>query len=124
MSLKFDIDEHPYMWSEKIVSAVEDYKNGEINSKRKLRKFVDREISEYYYNELIERHRVCHLINKEKRERARTQKVKEIFASIIILASWLCTIVYLIEHKHGHLAFWYFLLFFWAIDYISKPSSK
>ena len=41
MSLKHDIAEYPEMWSKEIVAALEDYKNGKRNSKRKLRKFVN-----------------------------------------------------------------------------------
>ena len=69
MSLKHDIEEYPEMWSKEIVAAVEDYKNGKWNSKRKLRKFVNREISEYYYNELIERHKGANKTQKEKKRK-------------------------------------------------------
>jgi hypothetical protein len=66
MSLKHDIEEYPEMWSKEIVAVVEDLKNGKRNAKRKLRKFVNREISPYYYNELIERYKKP---KKEKKQR-------------------------------------------------------
>ena len=60
MSLKADIEQYPERWSKEIVAAVEDLKNGKWNAKRKLRKFVNREISQHYYNELIARYSSQH----------------------------------------------------------------
>lgn len=57
MSLKLDIEEYPEAWSKEIVAAVEDLKNGKRNAKRNLRKFVNREISQYYYEKLIDRYK-------------------------------------------------------------------
>ena len=122
MSLKHDIAEYPEMWSKEIVSAVEDYKNGKWNSKRKLRKFVNREISEHYYNELIERYAFFHRMNRAKRERERARKIKSVISVVTILFSWLCTICYLIERDQGHFAFWYFLLWAWAFFYALSSS--
>lgn len=94
MSLKFDIEKHPEMWSEELVAAVEDYKNGKRNSKRKLRKFVNREISEHYYNELTERYAVFHRINKEKEERKKRKEIRRKAMAVIAVVFSLCSILY------------------------------
>ena len=56
MSLKADIEKYPNLWSKELVAVIEDLKKGKMGAKRKLRKFVNKEISEHYYNELIERY--------------------------------------------------------------------
>lgn len=124
MEFEFDIEEYPEEWSKEIVKALEDYKNGERNSEKELRKFVNREISEYYYNELIERYGSFHRINKEKKERERIRKIKRGFcitASIIILiSSLLCTLAYLIERDEESSAVWFFFLWIFAFGYIAS----
>ena len=128
MELEFDIEEYPEEWSKEIVKALEDYKNGEKNSEKELRKFVNREISEYYYNELIERYGGIHRINKDKKERERLRNIKRrlcIAASIIILLSSMAETLGVIVLKYGEgIAFWYLLLWLWACHFISEDSSE
>lgn len=128
MSLKHDIEEYPDMWSKEIVAALENYKNGEINSKRKLRKFVNREISEHYYNVLIERHAFEHRINKAKKERERSQRRKDVLFSIlsfIILFGSMATTLGEIVVRYGKgIAFIYFFLWICAIDYVVEKDKK
>lgn len=123
MELEFDIEEYPEEWSEEIVKALEDYKNGEKNSEKELRKFVNREISEYYYNKLIERHGNIHRINKYKKEQERSRNIKRgvcIAASfIILLSSMLCTLAYLIERGEKETAVCFFYLWIFAFGYIA-----
>ena len=117
MSLKHDIEEYPEMWSKEIVAAVEDYKNGKRNSKKKLRKFVNREISEYYYNELIERYSTFHRINKDKKDRELSRKIKSVLSVAILWISMLCGLVYVIEQHGKSAAVWYISLWIWAFSY-------
>jgi len=60
MSLKntndIDIERHPELWSKEIVTAVNNLRKGKLGAKRKLKKFVSREITYEYYAELIERY--------------------------------------------------------------------
>ena len=67
MSLKstkdIDIERHPELWSKEIVTAVENLKEGKLGAKRKLKKFVNREITYKYYEELVERYKDA---NKKK----------------------------------------------------------
>lgn len=60
--LKWEIGKHPFLYSKELIATVEDLKNGKWGAKRKLRKFVNREISEHYYNMLIEEY--CGAKNK------------------------------------------------------------
>ena len=97
MTLKGDIEEYPEMWSKEIVAAVEDYKNGKWNSKRKLRKFVNREISQYYYNELIKRYAFSHRTNRAKRDREVSGKVKKIISYTLFYLSVIIAICILVD---------------------------
>lgn len=132
MSLKHDIEEYPEFWSKELVAALKDYKNGEWNSKRKLRKFVNREISEHYYNELIERHGFSYRINKERQDRKRSKKIKKTLWGIgafwILLESFLLTWGYVINRYEKTGGFWYLFLYIFAIcfilDYNSEEVSK
>ena len=128
MSLKHDIAEYPEMWSKEIVAALDDYKNGKWNSKRKLRKFVNREISEHYYNELIERYAFFHRTNQAKRERERSRKIKRVLCIVVSIVtmffSGLCTLVYLVEEYGEGIAFWYVLLSLFSFSYITSASSE
>lgn len=121
MSLKHDIEEYPEMWSKEIVAALEDYKNGKRNSKRKLRKFVNREISEYYYNELIKRYAFFHRTNRAKRDRTRTRKIKSVLCIVIAIAVMLSAtesaLEYLLVTYGEECAILYFFLYIWAIFY-------
>ena len=121
MSLKHDIAEYPEMWSKEIVAALEDYKNGKRNSKRKLRKFVNREISEHYYNELIERYAFFHRMNKAKRERKQSRKIKIVLCIIlaisILLSALESALDYLLITYEAEFAVLYFFLYLWAIFY-------
>ena len=65
MSLKLDIEEYPEAWSKELVAVVNDLKKGKLFAKWKLRKFVNREISEYYYHELIYRYRKDSYVNSD-----------------------------------------------------------
>ena len=121
MSLKHDIEEYPEMWSKEIVSAVEDYKNGKRNSERKLRKFVNREISEYYYNELIERYAFFHRMNQAKQERERTRKIKSVLCVVlaisVLLSALESALDYLLIKYEAEFSVLYFFLYVWAIFY-------
>ena len=121
MSLKHDIEEYPNMWSKEIVAALENYKNGEINSKKKLRKFVNREISEHYYNVLIERHAFAHRLNKAKKERERSKKIRRVLCSIfaiaVLMSATESALDYLIVKYSEESAVLYFFLYLWAIFY-------
>lgn len=124
MSHKYDIEEHPEMWSKEIVAAVENYINGKWNAKRILRKFVNHEISQSYYNELIERHSFSHHINKEKRNRKISENIKAILAVIILFHSMSCGLAYILEQYGKSGAFWYFFLWFWAFDYALRRKKQ
>lgn len=121
MSLKYDIEEYPEMWSNEIVAAVEDYKNGKWNSERKLRKFVNREISEYYYNELIQRYSFFHRMNRAKLERMRSQKINRalciILAIVVMLSSTESSLDYLLATYGEESVVCYFFLYVWAVFY-------
>ena len=120
MSLKYDIEECPWAWSKELVAAVEDYKNGKRNSKKKIRKFVKREISEHYYNELIKMYDFVYSLNRARRDEELSQKIKDVLSGIVMFVSMLCTICYLIEQNVGFLAFWYFLVYVWATFHSSR----
>lgn len=128
MSLQTDIDKSPWSYSEDLVSALRDYKNGKRNSEKKFRKLARRYISDNYCNELIVRHETAHRINKEKRARETSQKRKDMLCRVAsfvtVFFSLLCTITYLIENRLGSLAFWYFLLWAWALGYVASSSDK
>lgn len=128
MSLKHDIEEYPNMWSKEIVAALENYKNGELNSKRKLRKFVNREISEHYYNVLIERHAFEHRINKAKKERERSQRRKDVLWSIVsiivLFGSMAITLGEIVVSYGKGIAVIYFFLWICAINYITEKDEK
>ena len=128
MSLKHDIEMYPEMWSKEIVTAVEDYKNGKRNSKRKLRKFVNREISEHYYNVLVERYAFSHRMNRAKTERERKQKIKEVFCMalsfVVLLGSMATTLGEIVVRGEKGAALVYIVLWFWAIEYAIGSDSK
>lgn len=127
MSLKHDIEEYPEFWSKELVAALKDYKNGERNSKRKLRKFVNREISEHYYNELIERHSFSYRVNKAKQDRKRKWRVKKVILGIIsfvvLLMSFLCTLKDMVLWYDEIGGFWYIILFFIALWFIGEVNA-
>lgn len=126
MNLKHDIEKYPNMWRKEIVDALENYKNGEISSKRKLRKFV----SEYYYNELVKRYDYMYRINKAKKDRERSKKIKSvlciIFAIAVLISSTESSLDYLIVKYSAESAVLYFFLYLWAIFYAfaTDPNSK
>ena len=128
MSLKLDIDEYPHAWSKELVDALQDYKNGERNSENNLRKFVNREISEHYYNVLIERHRTTHRINKDKRERKRKKKIKKVIwgigSFVVLLISFSCTLGYMTSRYGKSGGFWYFFLFIFALGFIGQINEE
>ena len=128
MSLKHDIEKYPEMWSKEIVAALKEYKNGKRNSKRKLRKFVGREISQHYYNELIERHGFSHRMNQAKNERKRLQKIKHtlysVAAFIILFSSMAYTLSFILSEYDKSGAILYFFLWLWAIDYALEKDAK
>ena len=104
MSLKLDIEKHPERWGKEIVAAVEDYKNGEINSKRKFRKIAKNKMSEYYCNELIERYASLHAFNAEQKKRERKLKFKRYITKFLAAVFWLGTFFYVAADviiKHG-----------------------
>ena len=126
MSLKHDIEQHPDFWSKEIVAALEDYKNGK--SEKKLRKFVDREISENYYSELIKRYRIIHLINKDKRDRERARKIKDtlcsILALVILFGSMFITAGEIVVRDGKGSALVYVVLFLWAVKYAASSKQN
>jgi hypothetical protein len=66
MSLKHDIEKHPWAFSKELLEAVEDYKSGKRNSKRRLRKIVNRDrLSDHFYKETIERYSDLYQKNKK-----------------------------------------------------------
>lgn len=119
MSLEYDIEEFPELWSQSLVDAVENYKNGERNSARKLRKFVKREISQCYYDELIERYGAFHHINKEKRKRKEVRKIKSIIAASVIFLSHFFVFGYVAIEYGKTIAIGYMLLSFWSFSHIN-----
>lgn len=127
MSLKLDIEEYPWEWSKELVAAVENYKNGERNSEKKLRKFVNREISEHYCNELIQRYAAFHRINKERKERESSQKIKgvlcDIVVSLVLLDSMACALAEHMRYGKGF-AVLYFFLWLWSVDYAISQRTK
>ena len=135
MELEFDkedLEKLPVAWSKELVISVTDYIDGKKNSKKRLREFVNREISENYYNQLIERYGGIHRINKDKRERELKRKIKNgicITASIIILLTSLAETLGNIVVRYGntHALLFFFLWFgavFYIIEYLSQEDSK
>lgn len=90
MSLKHDIEKHPWAFSKELLEAVEDYKSGKRNSKRRLRKIVNRDrLSDHFYKETIERYSDVYLKNKKNNKRQyfnRTNIFKVLYFAIIIVA--------------------------------------
>lgn len=127
MELEFDkedLEKLPVAWSKELVKAVTDYMDGKKDSEKRLRELVNREISENYYNQLVERYGSIHRINKYKKEREHSRKIKRGFciaASIIILSSsMLCTLAYLIERSEKATAVCFFFLWIFAFGYMAS----
>lgn len=121
MSLMLSIEEHPEEWSKEVVAALDDYKNGKRNSKRRLHKFVNREISEYYYNELIEKYAFFYRTNRAKRDRETKRKIKSVLCIITAIAVMLSAtesaLNYLLDTYDSEIAVLYLFLYIWAIFY-------
>ena len=120
-SLYLSIEEHPYVYSQELLDAFEDYKNGKSNAKRKMRKYVNKEISEKYYNELLEKYSFFHRMNRAKIERERKQKIKRILCCILSISVLLCSaessLDYLLSKYSVESAVYYFFLYLWAVFY-------
>lgn len=128
MSLKFDIEEFPEKWNKEIVAAVEDYKNGKRNAKRKLRKFVNREISEHGYNELLLRYSDLYRKSKNIRYEEQAKKIKDVFlssASLLVLFGSMSSALgdLIVRHGKGS-AVLYFFLWLWSLNYAVSTDSK
>ena len=96
MSLQFDIEEYPEMWSKELVAAVEDLKNGKRNAKRNLRKFVNREISPYYYTKLIERYKD---VPQEPYKMSNT--TKNLIALCVFIIILICTCIFAVIYHNN-----------------------
>lgn len=124
MSHDLDIEKHPEEWSKELAEAVENYKNGKRRSKRKLRKFVNSEINQYYYNELVERYSSLHNINKDKKEQEIFRKIKEWFcgglAFWVLLEGFARSLIFVLSEYGKGLAVWYLILWFLALKYASS----
>lgn len=127
-SLNISIEEHPYVYPQELIDALEDYKNGKRNAKRRMYKYVNKKISEKYYNELIEKYGFFHRMNKAKLERKRKQKIKEALcvplALIVLFGSMLITLGEIVVRDGKGPALVYIVLWFWALDYAFQKDSK
>lgn len=124
MSLKLDITDYPELRSKELTIAIENYKDGKRNSKRRLRKFVNREISEHYYNELIEKYSFSHRVNRAKRDKEIKNELYGVASFLILLGSMANTLAYVLEQHGKGMAVVYFFLWFWAINYASSSEKR
>lgn len=105
-----------------LLDAIEAFISGEKNSEDKLYMlFEEGVITSSEYMSIIKKHRVVHLINKEKTERKNARKIKHMLCSIaacaILFASILCTLAYVVSNYDKSAGVWYLLLSLWAFYY-------
>lgn len=113
----------------KYLDTVEDLRDGKKNAKKRLYKYVEEgKISIETYNELIERYATFHRINREKRDRETSQKIKDVLfgvmAFVVLIGSMASTLGYVVVHYGKGTAAWYFIIWLWAFNYVISIDSK